>query len=138
MQRQLDSSSAQEVASSSAYNKSALKRATKDISTQKDLRKAIDALSKRVEKHFSGDELNEGTKPGALITAGDANSAASEPRDGQIIQAVWTGCQKFMTEEVGKWSSLMGSVWGAEAANAGIGLEWSVDAVQAAMVKAKP
>ena len=52
-----------DVAGNSNYNKSALKKVIKD-NTAKDVKRNVDAMFKRVEKHFSeGEEANAGGDP---------------------------------------------------------------------------
>ncbi len=138
VQRQLETSAPQEISSSSGFNKSALKRAVKDVSTPKELRKAVEAMAKRVEKHFAEDPL-DGTGHSAMANTftGDGISADSRDPGAGIISAVWSACQRQMVDEVGRWQDIMAKVYAAEA-NAGVGLEWGVDAVQSIMQKAKP
>lgn len=127
VQRQIQTTSAQEVSSNSAYNKSALKRAIKDTSSGKEMRKAIDALVKRIEKHFSLDEMDlAGTEDGAAM---NAEAAA-------LVASVTASCERQLVEQVGRWSGIMGQCYAAEAAS-GVGLEYGPGDVEAAFKKAR-
>lgn len=71
----------------SAYTRAALKRATAD-SRSKDLRKAIDVLYKRVDKHF-GDVLNP----------------SAEHAD--VIKTVWKACEVEVLRLEAAWRGLI-------------------------------
>lgn len=127
VQKQLRTSSPQEISSSPSYNRSQLKRAVKDISSGKDMRKAVDALVKRVEKHYSLDESDLAGTDDALAMS---NEAAS------LIASVTQSCEKILVTEVGKWSKIMGQCY-AEAAASGVGLEYGPTEVENAFKKAR-
>jgi hypothetical protein len=127
VQKQLRSSSAQEISSSPSYNKSALKRAVKDISSGKEMRKAVEALVKRIEKHYSLDESD-------LAGTDDATAMSNEAA--ALIITVTQSCEKLLVVEVGKWSGLMAQCY-AEAAASGVGLEYGPGDVEAAFKKAR-
>lgn len=55
----------------------------------KDLRKAIDALYKRVDKHFGIDVANQ----------------AAEHTD--VLKTVWKACEDEVTKTVAEWKSLV-------------------------------
>ena len=74
----LKTQSASDVASGATHNKQMLKKLTKD-NTAKDIRRHIDAMFKRVEKHFAeGDEAG-----GAAMTA----------MPGTVLYVVWKACE---------------------------------------------
>ena len=127
MQKQLRASSAQEISSSPSYNKAALKRAVKDISSGKEMRKAVDALVKRIEKHYSLDESD---------LAGTDDAAAMSTEAAALISVVIQSCEKLLVAEVSKWSALMGQCY-AEAAASGVGLEYGSNDVEVAFKKAR-
>ncbi|GAA5829678.1 hypothetical protein JCM11251_000247 [Rhodosporidiobolus azoricus] len=77
-----------EVSLHSAYTRSALRRITSDV-RPKDLRKAIDALYKRVDKHFGGDV---------------ANPAAEQ---NEVLRTVWKATEDEMQRLVGNWRGLV-------------------------------
>ncbi|KAK4686866.1 exocyst complex component 1, partial [Tremellales sp. Uapishka_1] len=67
VEKLLQTTPANEVQLHASYNRSALKKVLKDNGA-KDIRKAIDTMSKRVEKHFTNeDELNNGTNTEVMI-----------------------------------------------------------------------
>ncbi|CCA67704.1 related to Exocyst complex component Sec3 [Serendipita indica DSM 11827] len=72
-----------DVGSNSSYNKSQLKKLIKDH-TSKDIKRQIDGMFKRVEKHFAEGEDN----------AGNAASVAVLP--GTVIYVVWKACEDEM------------------------------------------
>ncbi|KAM0753811.1 hypothetical protein T439DRAFT_285041 [Meredithblackwellia eburnea MCA 4105] len=76
-----------EVSLHSAYTKSALRRTLSDL-RGKDIRKATDALYKRVDKHF-GDVLN----PAAEHSA--------------VLKEVWKACETEVQRLVANWKSLV-------------------------------
>lgn len=76
-----------EVSLHGAYTKGALRRTISDLRA-KDLRKAIDVLYKRVDKHF-GDVLN----PSAEHTA--------------VIKEVWKACEDEVQRLTSAWKSLI-------------------------------
>ncbi|KLO20758.1 hypothetical protein SCHPADRAFT_816552 [Schizopora paradoxa] len=72
-----------EVAKNSAYNRSALKKVVKEYDA-KDIRKYIDALFKRVEKHF---------------TDGDAADAPGSNRPNAVLTGVWKACEEDLLRD---------------------------------------
>jgi len=72
VERLLKTTAPSEVSSNSSYNKSALKKAVKEFNA-KDVRKHVDVLFKRVEKHFteasekSTTEESGGIAPGTVM-----------------------------------------------------------------------
>ena len=129
VQRQLQTLTPQEVTASPAYNKSALKRAVKDISSQKELRKALEALAKRIEKHYSivdedGNELSAAT----AVQHGGAEI---------MISTVWSACERILVDAVKKWQSTMATVY-SDAASSGVGLEYGPAEVDSLFKKLKP
>ncbi|GAA5913162.1 hypothetical protein JCM6882_005804 [Rhodosporidiobolus microsporus] len=77
-----------EVSLHSAYTRSALRRTTSDVRS-KDLRKAIDVLYKRVDKHFGG----------------DVASPAAEQNE--VLKTVWKATEDEMQRLVGNWKGLV-------------------------------
>jgi hypothetical protein len=77
-----------EVSLHNAYTRSALRRTTSDVRA-KDLRKAIDQLYKRVDKHFGGDV---------------ANPAAEQ---NEVLKTVWKATEDEMQRLVGQWKGLV-------------------------------
>ena len=73
-----------EIASNSSYSKSALKKVIKEYDA-KDVRKHIDALFKRVEKHFT--EASE-------KTTSEAVSSSTGIAPGTVMVGVWKACEE--------------------------------------------
>ncbi|GAA5845649.1 hypothetical protein JCM5353_001250 [Sporobolomyces roseus] len=77
-----------EVSLHSAYTKSSLRRILSDVRA-KDLRKAIDALYKRVDKHFGA----------------DISSPAAEHTD--VLRTVWKACEDELARLTTNWKGLV-------------------------------
>ncbi|KZO92801.1 hypothetical protein CALVIDRAFT_567098 [Calocera viscosa TUFC12733] len=115
VEKTLQMSSAQDVAANSVFSKSSLKRVVKDFNS-KDMRKIIDALFKRVEKHFSAAEV-------AAAAKGDT-SIAADP----ILSGVWKATEEEMVRQTERFGKLIKVVYG----DAGINLEYTVQDIHAA------
>ncbi|KAK0464997.1 exocyst complex component Sec3-domain-containing protein [Desarmillaria tabescens] len=81
VERLLKTTAPSEIATNSSYNRSALKKVVKEYSA-KDIRKHIDALFKRVEKHFT--EASEKT------TTEESGGIAP----GTVMVGVWKACEE--------------------------------------------
>ncbi|BGP23018.1 exocyst complex, component Exoc1 [Rhodotorula toruloides] len=88
LERLLRTTPPTEVSLHSAYTRSALRRVTAEVRA-KDLRKAIDALYKRVDKHFGVDVANQ----------------AAEHTD--VLKTVWKACEDEVTKTIVEWKSLV-------------------------------
>lgn len=73
-----------DVAGNSSYNKAALKKVIKD-NTTKDVRRNVDAMFKRVEKNFEGEEGTTGAGGGAVMP-------------GTALFVVWQACEDEMVK----------------------------------------
>lgn len=93
VERLLKTTAPSQVSSNSSFGKSALKRAVKDYSS-KDMRRHVDILYKRVEKHFS----LASEQPGGAVTVTEEGSA---------LQDVWAACQDEMLKETDRFSKLI-------------------------------
>ncbi|CCF54677.1 hypothetical protein NDA11_006208 [Ustilago hordei] len=82
----LRSTPANEVSLHSAYSKSSYKKLVKDFGG-KDTRKAVEALAKRVGKHFGDDD--------------DSPTAGEEGGEGEteVLRKVWTSCEEGFVKE---------------------------------------
>ncbi|KAK4058603.1 hypothetical protein OIO90_000047 [Microbotryomycetes sp. JL221] len=100
-----------EVSLHSAYTKAALKRVLSDLRA-KDVRKAVDALYKRVDKHFSDQ------------TVSDA---------GVVLKTVWNACDDEMQRLTGVWKGLIDKCYPDEK----LGLEFDKAQVHDFFVKAR-
>lgn len=89
---------ANEVALHSAYSKSAARKVARECAA-KDLRKAIDALSKRVQKHFNDED--------------DAPVAPIERDElAEVLAQVWTSCAASCTKELERFGRLLQTCYG--------------------------
>ncbi|GAA5835794.1 hypothetical protein JCM9279_004648 [Rhodotorula babjevae] len=77
-----------EVSLHTAYTRSALRRITAETRA-KDLRKAIDALYKRVDKHFGAEVVNQ----------------AAQQKD--VLKTVWKACEDELVRLVAEWKALI-------------------------------
>lgn len=102
------------------FSRSALKRITKDAGSPKDLRKAIDALSKRVEKHFTIEEDDQTTTAESIV----------------LIKEVWTSLERWLVSESAKWGQTLQECYGASVA-ASDGFEWGPKDVESTFRKAR-
>lgn len=107
------------MSSNSNFNKSALKKIVKDY-TAKDIRKHIDVLAKRVEKHFTDAEK---------ASADDASGVLS----GKVLIGVWNSCEEEFVKLTETWSSRITLLYG----DIGVTLEYSTAEVESAFRKQK-
>lgn len=109
-----------DIPSQSTYSRSNLKRITKDAGSPKDLRKAVDALSKRVEKHFTFEMDNDA----------DVATASAAVQESQVlIKEVWTALERWLVAESRKWGATLQECYGANVAAAD-GFEWGPSQVE--------
>ncbi len=108
VERLLKTTAPTEVSKNSTYNRSALKRVIKEYNA-KDVRKHIDTLFKRVEKHFSEAVENTTNHPSIGVPPGTA------------LAGVWKACE----EEVMRITELFGKRISQCYADAGLSLEYS-------------
>jgi hypothetical protein len=91
----LRSTPATEVSLHSAYSKTALRKLVKDF-TAKDTRKAIEALSKRVAKHFADDDESVTT---ATAPAAGRDAHEQPPDHVEVLPRVWSSCEDAYIRE---------------------------------------
>ncbi|KAJ7048537.1 exocyst complex component Sec3-domain-containing protein [Mycena amicta] len=115
VERLLKTTAPSEVATNANYNKSALKKVVKEFSV-KDVRKHVDALYKRVEKHFT--EASEKT------TTEESGGIAP----GTVMVGVWKACE----EELLRVTELVRKRIAQCYADSGITLEYTTPDVEAA------
>jgi hypothetical protein len=116
----LKSTAPEEVSKNSAYNRSALKRVVKDYNA-KDIRKHVDALFKRVEKHFTDAE-------GSGV---DANSGSVS---GAVLVSVWKACEEELLRITELFTKRISQCY----SDSGVSLEYSTGDVEAAFRRHKP
>lgn len=134
-----------EVQNNSTYSKSALKKVVKEYNS-KDVRKHIDALFKRVEKHFEdegGTSSNlGGLQPGSTLSTsklapGSALGSDSYPNGGGAGGVVVAGVWKVCEEEVLRITELFQKRIGQCYANSGVSLEYGPSDVRDAFKRHK-
>ncbi|KAI0961988.1 hypothetical protein AcW1_000916 [Taiwanofungus camphoratus] len=118
VERLLKTTAPSEVSSNSSYSKSALKKVIKEY-TAKDVRKHIDVLFKRVEKHFT--EASEKT------TTEDV-SVSTGIASGTVMVGVWKACE----EELLRITELFAKRITQCYKDTGVSLEYSAADVEAA------
>ena len=106
--------------SNSNFNKSALKKVVKDYNA-KDVKKHIDILAKRVEKHFTEDKasIEEGGQSGVATT--------------RILLGVWNACETEFVKLTESWVSRISQVYG----DSGVSLEYTVADAESAFRRQK-
>lgn len=115
VERLLKTTAPSEVANNSSYNRSALKKIVKEYNS-KDVRKNVDALFKRVEKHFTEASEKATTDEGGGIAPGT------------VMVGVWKACE----EELLRITELFVKRISQCYANSGVTLEYSAADVEAA------
>jgi hypothetical protein len=111
VERLLQTTAPSEISNNNSYNRSATKRALKDYGA-KDMKRLIDTLYKRVEKHFSAE-------------GDDLGSAAQS--DGALA-SVWNACEEETVSATQRFEDLVNQCY----SSLGISLEFSVSDVKAA------
>jgi exocyst complex component 1 len=144
----LNTTAPTEVQNNSTYSKSALKKVLKEYNA-KDVRKHIDALFKRVEKHFEDDGGTSsnlgGLQPGsALPTSKLALSAGLGPDShlngnvgvgagGVVVAGVWKACEEEVLRITELFLKRIGQCYG----NSGVSLEYGPSDVRDAFKRHK-
>ncbi|KAF7339614.1 Sec3-PIP2-bind domain-containing protein [Mycena sanguinolenta] len=115
VERLLKTTAPSEISTNPSYNKSALKKVVKEYNA-KDVRKHVDALFKRVEKHFT--EASEKT------TTEESGGIAP----GTVMVGVWKACE----EELLRITELMAKRISQCYADSGVTLDYSAADVEGA------
>ncbi|KAI1789802.1 exocyst complex component Sec3-domain-containing protein [Ganoderma leucocontextum] len=116
VERLLKTTAPSEISSNSSYSKSALKKVVKEYNA-KDIRKHVDALFKRVEKHF--DEASEKT------TSEDA-IASTGIAPGTVMVGVWKACEEELLRITGLFNKTITQCY----KETGVTLEYSAADVE--------
>lgn len=82
-----------EVSLHAAYTKQSVRRVLNDLRA-KDLRKAVEQLYKRVDKHF-------GAEPGQMTMT------PTPSEGGEVLKTVWTACEDETQRLVAGWRGLI-------------------------------
>jgi exocyst complex component 1 len=120
VERLLKTTAPSEVSSNSAYSKSALKKVVKEYNA-KDVRKHVDGLSRRVEKHFTDADskaLADGNRAGAIAP-------------GTVLVGVWRACEEELLRLTEGWGKRVAQCY----ADSGVNLEYTAGDVEAAFKK---
>lgn len=115
MERLLKTTAPSEVQKNSNYNKSALRRVVKEFDS-KDVRKHIDVLFRRVEKHFTEAEEN--------TTRGESSGIVP----GMVMVGVWKACEEELLRMTESFSARIAQCY----SDSGLALEYSASDVEAA------
>ncbi|KAI0286899.1 exocyst complex component Sec3-domain-containing protein [Russula aff. rugulosa BPL654] len=114
LEQLLKTTAPSEVSRSSSYSRSTLKKVVKEYDA-KDVRKHVDALFKRVEKHFT--EASE-------VTTGESSGITP----GTVLVGVWKACEEELLRITEVFAKRITQCY----ANAGVSLEYSVADLEAA------
>lgn len=106
-----------ELSSNSNFNKSALKKVVKDYNS-KDIKKLVEALGKRVEKHFT--EVSEKDDTIAVVS-------------GKLLASVWKACEEEFVSLTETWMSRISKLYG----DSGVSLEYTVTDVESTFRRQK-
>ncbi|KAJ8083824.1 hypothetical protein AAF712_000742 [Marasmius tenuissimus] len=115
VERILKNSAPSEVSTNSSYNRSALKKVVKEYNA-KDIRKQVDSLFKRVEKHF--------TEASEKATTEESGGIAP----GTVLVGVWKGCEEELLRITDLFNKRITQCY----AEAGISLEYTTADVESA------
>ncbi|WWC85953.1 uncharacterized protein L201_000823 [Kwoniella dendrophila CBS 6074] len=128
--RLLTTTPASEVALHSAYNKSSLKKILKEHGSIKDLRKSIDTLSKRVDKHFTLDENdpNDNNNNNSTVQTSNINTNTV-----LLIQQVWKEVTNGLLKEIGRSQNIISKSYN----DSGLGFEFTLNDVESICKRAK-
>lgn len=116
VERLLATTPAAEVSLHSSFSRSALKKVLKDNGA-KDMRKAIETMSKRVDKHFTEDDA---------VSAGEGSNHV-------LIQTVWREVTAGLKRETERAREIVGKSY----SDSGLGMEYGPGDVEAACKRAK-
>ncbi|KAK8845463.1 hypothetical protein IAR55_006176 [Kwoniella newhampshirensis] len=111
IERLLQTTPPNEVSLHQSYNRSALKKVLKDHGA-KDMRKAIEAMSKRVDKHFEDDDDGPSTISGGNGSGGGQNAV--------LIQTVWKEITNELLKETTRAVGIINKSYG----DSGLSLEF--------------
>lgn len=134
IERLLKTTAPTEVQNNSTYSKSALKKVVKEYNA-KDVRKHIDALFKRVEKHFEDDGGTSnlgGLQPGSALPTSKLapsslfgsdshlNGNVGGGAGGAVVAGVWKACEEEVLRNTELFQKRIGQCY----AGSGVSLEY--------------
>ncbi|CAE6460065.1 unnamed protein product [Rhizoctonia solani] len=114
VERLLQTTAPSEITNNNNFSRSALKKVVKEYDS-KDMRKNIDGLYKRVEKHFDAEE-------GSTLPPGHNGAAAP------VLVGVWNACEEQLLQLTDKWIKLISQCY----PESGVSLEYTTGDVRAA------
>jgi hypothetical protein len=120
VERLLKTTTPTEVSKNSDFNKSALKKVVKEFNA-KDVRKHVDGLYKRVEKHFM--DVAEKT----------ATEEVSDIAPGTVVADVWKACEEELMQITELFIKRVSQCY----SDSGVSLEYSTSDVEAAFRRHK-
>jgi len=115
IERLLKTTAPTEVSGNSNYNKSALKKVVKEFSP-KDVRKHVDVLFKRVEKHFTEASEKSTTEEGGCIAPGT------------VMVGAWKACEEELLRYTEGFSKRITQCY----SDSGVTLDYTIGDVEAA------
>lgn len=115
--RVMQTTPANEISLHPACSKSALKKVLRDYSA-KDMRKSVDAMAKRVDKHFTNE---------------DDPSSLSDPSIAIVVTTVWKEISSELKRETGRIQEMIGRCY----SDSNLGIEYGPVEVEAACKRAK-
>ncbi|GJE97072.1 exocyst complex component Sec3-domain-containing protein [Phanerochaete sordida] len=118
VERLLKTTAPTEVASNSSYSKSSVRKVIKEYNT-KDLQKHVNALFKRVEKHFT--EASD-------IATSEQVSSSTGIASGTVLVGVWKACEEELLRMTEFFNRKLAQCY----ANTGVALEYTQSDVEAA------
>lgn len=110
MERLLQSSPPTDIVNKPNYGKNALKRVIKEYNA-KDVRRHIDALYKRVEKHYTDEDLPNNTSV--------------------LLKDVWTACEQELVKSTERFNRIIAQCY----KDANVPLEYTSQDIEAAFRK---
>jgi hypothetical protein len=122
----LQTTPANEISLHPTCSKSAAKKVLKDF-TAKDMRKLVDAMSKRVDKHFTNDDDYTSS------SSTSASTSANDPSMALVISTVWKEVSMELKRETGKIQELIGRCY----SDSSVGIEYGAAEVEVACRRAK-
>ncbi|KAH9486586.1 Exocyst complex component 1 [Psilocybe cubensis] len=106
-----------ELTANSNFNKATLRKIIKDYNS-KDIKKHVDVLSKRVEKHFT--DMDKSADEGGAVPS-------------KVLIGVWNSCEMEFVRLTEAWSSRISQWYG----DSGLALEYTVAEAEAAFRRQK-
>lgn len=118
---------ANEISVHSSYNRSALKKVVKEI-TAKDMRKAVEAMARRVDKHFSDDD----SAPGVPVP-NHHHHHQNDKATQDLINHVWREITSTLVGEINRANEYISKSY----SDSGLAIDFSARDIEQACQKAK-